>query len=178
MHAHPRISVGIALVCMLLAWPAEMTEAQRTRQHGFITPAFDGDCLGLLVDAIQQARREVLVATYYLTHTRIQDALITAANRGANVRIKYEASTASHQTMRQILDRLEERGMEVTRIKMSRSGASMHHKFVVIDQLRVFTGSYNFTVMASRHNYENCVLIESQAVAQDFASVFEQIVSR
>ena len=66
-------------------------------------------------------------------------------------------------------------GAECTAIHMKNDMASMHHKFTVIDRRVVITGSYNYTTSASRSNYENLVLLESPAAAEQFAAEFEKI---
>lgn len=177
-------SVNVMLIALLGAvlWtmvlPPE-AEARFTRRTGFVTVAFDGQCEDLLANQIQSARREILIAIYSMTSQRLENLIVTAAQRGIRVRIKYDASQASNTGMQRVLSRFEEQsGIEVTEINMRGRFASMHHKFMVIDGLRVVTGSFNFTAMAASSNYENCVLIESPQIAQDFANVFESIVDR
>ena len=52
-------------------------------------------------------------------------------------------------------------------------GVRMHHKFVVIDfgkpTARVYTGSYNFSVVADTKNGENFLLIKDRRVAVAYA---------
>eukprot|EP00927_Polykrikos_kofoidii_P005251 TRINITY_DN12094_c0_g1_i1.p1 TRINITY_DN12094_c0_g1~~TRINITY_DN12094_c0_g1_i1.p1 ORF type:complete len:442 (+),score=72.30 TRINITY_DN12094_c0_g1_i1:113-1327(+) len=51
----------------------------------------------------------------------------------------------------------------------------MHHKFAVLDGERVITGSYNWTVRASRNNHEHVVIIHDQASARMFQQEFEKL---
>lgn len=143
-----------------------------------VTAGFSGECEKLLVRAIQQAREEVLVAIYTLTRPEIERALSSAANRGVTVRVKYDAKQTPISRMQELLTRMEQRGVDLVPVTMSGRFASMHHKFAVIDRKEVFTGSFNFTVMAISQNYENCVLIESPDVARDFIREFERVRSR
>ncbi len=173
----PITAVLILLLLPFFVVPVDVAEG-RSRQHGFITTAFDGSCEDLIANQIQSARRELLIAIFIMTSQRLENLVATAAQRGVTVRVKYDVNQARHDSMQRALKRFEEAGIECVPIEMSRTGASMHHKFIVIDGLRVITGSYNFTAMAAGWNYENCVLIESQPIAQEYQAVFESIESR
>lgn len=143
-----------------------------------VTTGFSSECERILVRTIQQARREILVAIYTITRPSIEQALSAAARRGVTVIMKYDAGQKDTSTMRELIQRMESNGVTMMPITMTGRFASMHHKFVVIDQMRVLTGSFNFTTMASTQNYENCVLIESVSVARDFTREFERIRGR
>ncbi len=166
----------LLFICLTSAAP--QADAKFTKRHGYIVTGFDGDCEQLIANQIQSARRELLVAIYIMTRDRIGNLILTAHQRGVKVRVKYDIGQAKNKSMQKIIKSFEDRGIECVPITLSRAGASMHNKFIVIDGLRVITGSYNYTAMAHGHNYENCLLIESPQVAQDFADVFETIVSR
>lgn len=154
------------------------SEAKFTKRPGFVTTAFDGDCETLIAKQLQSARRELLIATYIMTRPRLAGLILTAHQRGVHVRVKYDVNQARLDSMQAIIKDFEKQGIECVPITLKRSGASMHNKFIVIDGLRVITGSYNFTSMAESFNYENCLLIESQLTAKEFTTVFESITDR
>lgn len=52
----------------------------------------------------------------------------------------------------------------------------LHHKFAIIDDKIVITGSYNWTKAATSHK-ENIVIIEDESIAQQFITHLEEIVS-
>jgi len=141
--------------------------------------AFGSDCLDLLIDAIGEARREILIAIYTMTNMDISEALEDAAKRGVAVHVKYDEKQVDLGSMAEIIDRLKaQTNITVTPVQMSRRFASMHHKFAVFDQASVFTGSFNFTIVAATQSYENSVLIHSDTVARLFTDEFEAIESR
>jgi len=161
---------------VMLAVPA-CFPAPTTRMTAFVVAAFDDDCEDLLVREIQKANREILVAVYLISRPRVVNALVNAAGRGVKIHLKYDAGESSFKRMRSALRKLRSKGVMCSGIRL-RGGALMHHKFVVIDGLRVLTGSFNFTYTAARKNYENLVLIESPMLARVFTEEFESIVSR
>ncbi len=155
------------------------TTATRMREiDARITTAFGPDCEELLRAAISDARREILIAIYTFTSPSIARALTDALSRGVTVQLKYDEGQIGVGRMEEWIKSLQSEGAKVTPIAMSGRFASMHHKFAVLDQASVFTGSYNFTVTAGSTNYENAVLIRSDSVADLFTQEFERIESR
>ena len=141
--------------------------------------AFNADCEKLLIEEINRADKEILIAIYNITRRNITGALGHAVHRGVKVRLKYEAKSHSDsEKMTDTIDFLESRGVECTPIKMPEKGGIMHDKFTVIDRKRVLTGSFNYTSSASTMNYENLVLIESPAVAKRYIEEFDKIKSK
>ena len=62
-------------------------------------------------------------------------------------------------------------------------GAIMHHKFALFDESGsgepvVWTGSFNFTRAASRHNEENALILRGGNLAQQFARRFATMKER
>lgn len=117
------------------------------------------DVAGQIVDAIRQARQQVLVQAFSFTHHDIARALIEAHRRGVEVKL--------------IADREQTENMERGQVPgMARAGVpvwldgehqSAHNKVVVVDaglpSARIITGSYNFTRAAQYKNAENVVFI-------------------
>src|SRR5258708_39342220 len=52
----------------------------------------------------------------------------------------------------------------------------MHHKFCIIDNFKVITGSYNWTVKARRFNKENIVCIEDEKIVTEFNNEFDNLI--
>ena len=94
------------------------------------------------------------------------------------VQVKYDAKQAKYEGMAKALRELKRAKIRCHAISMQPDYACMHHKFMVIDQARVLTGSFNFTAAASTVNYENLVQIESAAVAAQFTREFDAIEDR
>jgi len=144
-----------------------------------VESAFGKNCEKLLAGEIKLAKKEVLVAIYSITKWSIRDALVEAAERGAAVKVKYDAGSADYKGMGDAISHMKKRGVECIAVEMKNEDAKMHHKFTVIDRKEVLTGSYNYTVPASSgENYENLVLIESDEIAKKFADEFERIKSK
>ncbi len=138
--------------------------------------AFGGDCERLVLQTIQNARTNILVAMYTFTWRRVSHALVDAKQRGIEVTVKYDARVFEElPAMRHVIGFLRNRGVSCVPIHMSGDVAKMHHKFLVVDGQRVLTGSWNFSGAASRGSYENVVRIDSADVARAFTEEFERI---
>jgi phosphatidylserine/phosphatidylglycerophosphate/cardiolipin synthase-like enzyme len=71
---------------------------------------------------------------------------------------------------------LEQCGVAVRLSRGYRGNRSItHDKFAVFDGSLAVTGSYNWTVSADRHNFENAVFIRGRHEAEDFEHEFERI---
>jgi len=145
---------------------------------GRIKSAFGSNCDELLIEQINGAETEILVAIYSFTHQRIARALAEASKRGATVKVKYDEGQADWIGMKEALKILKDAGIDCKAIKMSEEHAGMHHKFTVIDGSKVLTGSFNYTSAGDKRNYENLVLISSKPIAEAYKKEFESIRSR
>jgi phosphatidylserine/phosphatidylglycerophosphate/cardiolipin synthase-like enzyme len=127
------------------------------------------NCNAFAVDAVEGAEREILVNAYSLTTgSGILEALVPAAQRGVDVRLIADRSTACERTG----------GL----YPLARAGASVwidrgvriaHAKSMVIDGRVTLTGSMNWSRGAVR-NSENLNLVVSPEVAEAYAGHWRQ----
>ena len=129
-------------------------------------------CESMLETLINAAQRRILVAVYVFTNDRLANALIAAHNRGVEVRVVLEAESAEMRGSE--YQRLKEAGVD---IRLDGNPALMHHKFMVIDEHIVVTGSYNWSRAAEEANDENLVAILSEDVAKQFIEEFDRLWS-
>ncbi len=122
-----------------------------------------------LVDRIGAATARVDAALYDLDATPVADALIEAHNRGVQVRVITETDNMGDSE----IGRLQEVGIPVSDDKDP--GSLMHHKFIVIDERYVWTGSYNTTYNGAYKNNNNVILIDSVPLAYNFTQEFREL---
>lgn len=119
----------------------------------------DGEsCQAMLVDAIRNARRSVLVQAYSFTSKPIAEALMQARKRGVDVRVILDKSQVSERYTSATF--LKHQGIEVV---IDSRPAIAHNKVMIFDGEAVFTGSFNFTKSAEERNTENGILIRGDA---------------
>ncbi|MBA2351153.1 MAG: phospholipase D family protein [Pseudomonadota bacterium] len=141
----------------------------RITSAGLIEYAFTpGDAADeLIIKAIRNARRQILVQAFSFTHRRIANALIAAKRRGVDVQILADAGQVDKIRTSVIKD-LAAAGLPVF---LDSAHDSAHDKVMVIDaggsETCLITGSYNFTHAAQFKNAENVLVIHGRAVLSD-----------
>jgi phosphatidylserine/phosphatidylglycerophosphate/cardiolipin synthase-like enzyme len=122
----------------------------------------------LLAQAIDEARYSVDVAMYNLDLWSLRDALIRAHRRGLSVRMVTDSDNILEREFQELLD------ADIP-VLGDRREPLMHHKFVVIDRLEVWTGSMNMTMSGAYRNDNNLVMIRSSELAEDYTREFEEM---
>ncbi|MCY3743903.1 MAG: phospholipase D-like domain-containing protein [Candidatus Poribacteria bacterium] len=122
-----------------------------------------------LVDKLGAATMRVDAALYDLDAVPVADAFIKAHNRGVAVRIFTEADNINESE----IERLQEVGIPVA--DDGDNDGLMHHKFIVIDERYVWTGSYNITHNGAYKNNNNVILIDSVQLAYNFTQEFREL---
>lgn len=104
-----------------------------------------GDCTGLLVRKIQQAKQNILVQAYSFTSVPIASALIDADRRGVDVKIILDKSQlkARNGAYSSFLD-------NHIALWIDYKVSIAHNKVMIIDGKTVVTGSFNFVRRESR----------------------------
>lgn len=124
-----------------------------------------------LVNKLASSTSVVDAALYELKSESVATALINAHNRGVKVRVFTENSNAEEKDIQRLL----KEGIPVR--DDGDNDGYMHHKFVVVDQRYVWTGSYNTTYNGAYKNDNNVVWIDSVPMAENFTQEFEMIYS-
>lgn len=123
----------------------------------------EGQCLGMLNDAIAAAKRRVLVMAYCLSAAIVLKAFDRAARRGINVQVIYEPRCyhprKRHPSIQFIPDTIHK---------------SAHNKVIIVDDEVVFTGSFNFTDWADNKNAENLVEIRDPMIVKQYVDHWER----
>ena len=115
-----------------------------------------------------EAESSIWAAVYSFTDDDIAKELVAAVGRGVEVWVVVEKS----QRDGSVIGTLERGGVE---IKVDGNGKAMHHKFAVIDQKVVATGSFNWTINGEHHNDENLVVLHSEELARSFGEEFLRV---
>lgn len=123
-----------------------------------------------LVVRLADAETRIDAALYDLDAAPVADALIEAHNRGVQVRVFTEADNMGGDSE---IGRLQEIGISVA--DDGDNNGLMHHKFIVIDERYVWTGSYNTTHNGAYRNNNNVILIDSVPLAYNFTQEFRDL---
>ncbi len=156
-------------------WLRRTTTLSPRRKHS-IEAVFSREAsVGQLIeDSIRSASRSIHAALYRFNSRRLARALSDAYMRGTDVRLvvdkgRFESSRAT----RELLGKLPFPG----RLAQGKAGqgSKMHHKFVVLDERTVLTGSYNWTYASEEKNHENLLVLSGQQLVEAHLLEFNEL---
>lgn len=127
-------------------------------------------CVARIINALHGARNSADICVFTITDDRITSAIIAAHKRGIEVRVMTDNEKAIDEgsDVRQ----LARAGIEV---RVDTSTNHMHHKFAIFDRGLLLTGSYNWTLSASRHNQENMIASNDAKLLRAYMGEFERL---
>jgi phosphatidylserine/phosphatidylglycerophosphate/cardiolipin synthase-like enzyme len=120
---------------------------------------------------VSSSQVSIDAAVHRLNSQRLAHALADAQERGVRVRLvidrsKYEKSVATRKLLTSCALPF--------RMGCGRDGAEskMHHKFAILDNRLVITGSYNWTFASESLNHENILLLREPQLVNTFSQEF------
>lgn len=128
------------------------------------------DILESISDLLKQAQKTLDICVFTITDDRLANDILDCFRRGIKIRIitddykMYDYGSAIRD--------LKNAGIQV---KTDHSRYHMHHKFGIIDSRIVFTGSFNWTYTASKHNQENLLITTNFDINKQYSEEFEQL---
>ncbi|KAL4434961.1 hypothetical protein ABPG74_017717 [Tetrahymena malaccensis] len=128
-----------------------------------------------VIDFINLAKKELKVCVFTFTNTNIATAIL---KKVVNEKIKVRIITDDVQNEGKfsIVDVLQFASDDLIKFRTDMNkDAHMHHKYVVIDDKMVATGSFNWTSAAVMKNNENLLLIKNQKLAKTYSKNFEEL---
>lgn len=116
---------------------------------------------------INQAEAFINIVMYIFTDREIALPLVKAQERGVKVRLYLDKEQVDYKYS-------QSRFLVQKRIKtrISSNNYIMHHKFAIIDNCILLTGSYNWTFSANNRNDENLMVIDDPETIEIFQNQF------
>ena len=153
-----KTAMKLALLLLLLISPF-IAIAQPVTEEAF--SPHQGST-ALIVHTVGEAHKSVRVAAYSFTSHAIAQALIDAHGRGVDVRVVLNKS--QRRSRSSMAAKVAESGVPV---RFNSHYAIMHDKFIIVDDVTLETGSFNFTQAAENRNAENVLVVhdDPQAIA-------------
>ncbi|KAF9135106.1 hypothetical protein BGW39_004738 [Mortierella sp. 14UC] len=139
----------------------------------FVSPVFfpSEESFENFIKTLSGAKKSLDICVFTITDNEVADVVIQAHRRGVRVRIISDD------------DKSEDQGADVKRFardhdiptRVDGSPSHMHHKFAIIDDALVMTGSYNWTKGARYQNREDLCLTNSAKAVRAFKDEFEKL---
>lgn len=135
----------------------------------------------IILNILAQAEKTICIAAFTLTDTDISKQLIDAHQRGVTVSVVMDGGNMKHFSSK--AQKLIKNGIDVRRYdpmlvpnyKEQKYAPLMHHKYCIIDDKIVITGSANWTKAGLNDNAENINVIRCEksigGYCKEFAGV-------
>jgi phosphatidylserine/phosphatidylglycerophosphate/cardiolipin synthase-like enzyme len=120
-----------------------------------------------IIKNINQAEAFINIAMYIFTDREIALPLIKARERGVKVRLYLDKDQVDYKYSQSRF--LVQKGIKT---RISSNNYIMHHKFAIIDNRLLLTGSYNWTFSANNRNDENLMVIDDPKIIEIFQNQF------
>lgn len=151
----PSVSLTSA-VAAKIPMPEAIRQPNMIKASGTVEVAFspNGGGAGMIIKAIDQAKKSVKVQAYSFTNADIAQALLQASKRGVEVRVVLDKSQETEKYTSATF--LANSGIPV---RIDSGFAIAHNKVMILDDETVITGSFNFTKAAEERNAENVLIL-------------------
>jgi len=123
-------------------------------------------------ELIENAKHYIYIPIFYLTHKGLAKELISAKERGVDIKIILDATAARNKYS--IHKQLRKEGIAV---KVENFGGKMHIKSIVIDDEYIVSGSMNLTKSGNSKNDENTLVIQNTHLAKQYRNYFLKLWS-
>lgn len=126
------------------------------------------DCKNAIIDEINKATKSIKICVFTISDNDISRAIEEAYQRRIEIKIITDDDKSNDKGSD--IYTLFHSGIE---IKTDRSENHMHHKFAIIDDEILISGSFNWTRSASKYNQENIIITDNSVLISKFQNQFE-----
>ena len=146
------------------AMPDRVKGVHSLQAAGTIDVAFspEGGIEQMVISEISSAKKSIDVQAYEFTSSAIAKALVDAHSRGVLVRVILDKSQETEKYSAAAF--LANAGIAT---HIDRQFPIAHSKIIIVDNIDVITGSFNFTKAAEHANAENCIILHNNKPLAD-----------
>ncbi len=164
-----KLMLSVALVVMV----AGSAVAQTCSVQTYFDSPGKSTIKSMIVQAIDGARTSLDIALHSFTDDQLGDTVARAARRGVSVRVILSAG--QDKVLGGEYDKLVAANVEVVVVGAQ---ALFNHRFAVIDERIVITGSYDWSDYSNKSRYDDVLFIScptGSSTAQQFTAEFERL---
>lgn len=126
----------------------------------------EDNCANRIIKELDKANNSISFATFSFTHQEISDKLIEKNNQGVQVKGLFEKNRISHKYNKyEYLSKYIETQTDSNKY-------IMHHKFFIIDNKTLITGSFNPTNNGDKNNDENIIITNNPYITERYVNHF------
>lgn len=134
------------------------------------------DTTGAFLALLRAAKQSILISIYGFTLAAATDVLIAKHQAGVNVRVLFDHTQACGPSEKAQVARLEAAGVPHWIGTSPKAGQILHSKVTVVDGCLTETGSWNYSVSASKE-FNTLVLAKDPQGAQKLTQYVETLIA-
>ncbi len=127
-------------------------------------------CDETIRDFLDRAVNSVQICVFTISDNHITKKIVELHERG--VKVKIITDNDKQYDRGSDISYLAGKGLE---IKVDMTRHHMHHKFAIVDNSALLTGSYNWTRSAEKFNQENLIITSNSEFIRRFKNEFEKL---
>lgn len=121
-----------------------------------------------IMEWLNETKKTLDICMYHFNHKLLLNAVIDAHKRGVRIRLIINSDNNDTWEMSIV-------GIAKKVKKQDSLGMIMHHKFLVIDNKKVISGSLNWTTSGTRTNWENVFISNNYTLVESFKKQFQYL---
>lgn len=128
------------------------------------------DCTKSIIDFIGMAKKSLFICVFTISDNDISRAILAKYHEGIDVKIITD--NEKQYDKGSDIQELHQKGVN---IKIDETRHHMHHKFAIVDQKQLLTGSYNWTRSAGLYNQENFLILSDAFAVKSYLNEFYRL---
>jgi phosphatidylserine/phosphatidylglycerophosphate/cardiolipin synthase-like enzyme len=137
-------------------------------QEAFFSPT--DDCVNVIIGYLRTARSTLRLCVFTITDDRITQQILQCHQNGIAIHVLSDNEKAFNPGSD--IQILAQAGIAV---RIDATSNHMHHKFALIDDEVLLTGSYNWTRSAAHFNHENILVTNDATVVNRYLECFQNL---
>ena len=169
-----KLSLCVLLILVASSNPAMSNESQEKtliQPKTAVNLSLDLNSRDLMASALGQTRNSVSAVVYKFDDPKLLPILLETLQRGIKLQIICDEKESKKNVS--LIGELAEAGAQIK--VWPRSQGKLHAKFVLCDNNRVLTGSWNWTKSAGGKNLELLMDIKDDETVETFVGVFARL---
>ena len=150
----------------------EIPSSQDIRKLGTVEAYFNTEILKQLQNSLTLAKQSVKIAVSWFTNFSLFKQIGQMAEDGIKVQMIINNDLINNGGYCLNFNEIIDKGVLISLVEYPHL---LHHKFVIIDDKLLITGSYNWTRFSGK-NYENMVVISDENVIEQFCEEFDELL--
>jgi hypothetical protein len=128
----------------------------------------------IVLEALNNAQSSINIAVAWFTDSDVLEVLIARRKVGVKVIVAISNDSKNFNESYSLnFEQLKAIGGQVFVIET----AFMHHKFSIIDEQKLITGTANYTYSGFHKNHESIFIIEDKTAIENFSGEFKELIN-